>query len=89
MIKKKTGQPVLAGVISILLLYIALIILILIFAGKLLSDISADASLSKLKFLAFSLVLPLFLIASIVINIAGVINRRGKKRPERLLRQNC
>lgn len=81
MIKKKTGQPVLAGVISILLLYIALIILILIFAGKLLSDISADASLSKLKFLAFSLVLPLFLIASIVINIAGVIKQKREKAP--------
>ena len=81
MIKRKAGQPVLAEVISILLLYIALIIMILIFAGRLLSDISAEASLERLKFLGFSLVLPLFLIASIVINIIRLVKQKRNKTP--------
>ena len=81
MLKKKAGQPVLAEVISILLLYVALIIMILIFAGKLLSDISAEASLSRLKVLGFSLVLPLFLIASIIINIARLVKQKRNKTP--------
>lgn len=81
MIKRKAGQPVLAEVISILLLYIALIIMILIFAGRLLSDISAEASFERLKFLGFSLVLPLFLIASIVINIIRLVKQKKNKTP--------
>ncbi len=81
MIKRKAGQPVLAEVISILLLYIALIIMILIFAGRLLSDISAEASLERLKILGFSLVLPIFLIASIVINIIRLVKQKKNKTP--------
>ncbi len=81
MIKKKIRQPVLAGVLSILLLYIVLILMILLFAGKILSDISSGVSLVKLRYLAFSLVLPLFLITSIIINIYRLIKQRKNKAP--------
>ncbi len=81
MIKRKSGRPEFAGVVSILLLYIVLIILILIFAGRLLSDVSTDVSFSRLKYLALSLVLPLFLIVNIIVNIIKLIKQRREKAP--------
>ncbi len=78
---KKAGAPVLSGVISILLLYVLLIIMILLFAGKILSDISTGVSLTKLRYLGFSLVLPLFLIASIIINIYKLVKQKKEKAP--------
>ncbi len=78
---RKISQTGLSGVISILLLYIVLIIMILLFAGKILSDISTGVSLSKLRYLSFSLVLPLFLIASIIINISRLVKQKKNKAP--------
>lgn len=79
-IRKISGTG-LTGVISILLLYIVLIIMILLFAGKILSDISTGVSFSKLRYLSFSLVLPLFLIASIIINISRLVKQKKNKAP--------
>ncbi len=81
MIRKKPAPPLLSGVISILLLYIVLIIMILLFAGKILSDISTGVSLTQLRYLGFSLVLPLFLIVSIIINIIKLIKQKKNKSP--------
>ncbi len=81
MIKKKARGPVLSGVISILLLYIVLIVMILLFAGKILSDISTGVSLTQLRYLGFSLVLPIFLIASIIINIYRLVKQKRAKAP--------
>ena len=51
------------------LIYILLIILILIFASKVLLEISSNGSFTSLTFIPLAMVLPIFLIATIIYNI--------------------
>ena len=69
------------GLISIVLIYILLIILILVFANRVLLEISSGGSLSSLIFIPLALVLPIFLIATIVYNIVELLRQRRKKQP--------
>lgn len=69
-----------AGLISMVSIYILLIILVLIFANRVLLEISSGGSLSSLVFIPLALVLPIFLIATIVYNIIKLIRQR-KKQP--------
>ncbi len=70
-----------AGLISIVSIYILLIILVLVFAYRVLLEISSGGSLSSLVFIPLALVLPIFLIATIVYNIIKLIRQRKKKQP--------
>ncbi len=68
------------GLISTVLIYILLIILILIFADKVLLGVASGNSMSALNYIPLALVLPIFLIATIVFNIIKLIRQRRKKQ---------
>ena len=70
-----------AGLISIVSIYILLIILILVFANRVLLGVASGESLSVLNYIPLALVLPIFLIATIIFNIIKLIKQRRKKQP--------
>ncbi len=69
------------GLISIVSIYILLIILILVFADKVLLGVTSGGSLFALKYISLALVLPIFLIATIIFNIIKLIRQRKKQQP--------
>ncbi len=69
-----------AGLISIVSIYILLIILILFFANEVVLEISSVGSLSSLIFIPLALVLPIFLISTIVYKLIKLIKEKKKKR---------
>ncbi len=69
-----------AGLISIVSIYILLIVLILIFANEVILEISSVGSLSSLIFIPLALVLPIFLISTIVYKLIKLIREKQKKR---------
>lgn len=77
----KNTKSAYAGLISIVSIYILLIILILIFASKVLLEISSNGSFSSLTFIPFAMVLPIFLIATIIFNIIKLLKQRRKNQP--------
>ena len=77
----KNTKSAYAGLISIISIYILLIILILIFASKVLLEISSNGSFTSLTFIPLAMVLPIFLIATIIFNILKLIRQRRKKQP--------
>lgn len=77
----KNTKSAYAGLISIVSIYILLIILILIFSDKVLMGVASGGSLFVLKYIPFALVLPIFLIVTIIFNIIKLIRQRGKKLP--------
>ncbi len=77
----KNTKSAYAGLISIVSIYILLIILILIFASNVLLEISSNGSFSSLSFIPLAMVLPIFLIATIIFNIIKLLRQRRKKQP--------
>jgi len=70
-----------AGIISILLIYLSLIVLILIFAQQLLSQISKGTVLARIVYIPLAIILPLFLIFIVGYNIIRLIRMRKKGLP--------
>ncbi|MCK5153221.1 MAG: HAMP domain-containing protein [Spirochaetales bacterium] len=77
----KNTKSAYAGLISIVSIYILLIILILIFANKVLLEIASNGSVSSLSFIPLAMVLPIFLIATIIYNLIKLLKQRRKKQP--------
>ncbi|MDA3940895.1 MAG: ATP-binding protein [Spirochaetia bacterium] len=69
------------GLISIVSIYILLIILILIFANKVLLEIATNGSISSLTIIPLAMVLPIFLIATIIFNLLKLLKQRKKNQP--------
>jgi len=70
-----------AGIISILLIYVTLIILILVFAQQLLTEISRGTVLARFIFIPLAVILPLFLVLIVGYNIMRLVNQRKKGLP--------
>ena len=76
----KNTKSAYAGLISIVSIYILLIILVIFFANKVLLGISSNESFSSLTFIPLALVLPIFLIATIIYNIIKLLRQKRKKK---------
>ncbi len=79
--RRSTGQSSTLGLISIVLIYISLIILLLLFAQQLLSEISQGTVLSRFLFIPLAVLLPLFLIFSVGYNINKLVKERKSGQP--------
>ena len=77
----KNTKSAYAGLISIVSIYIMLIILVLFFANKVLFEISKGESFSNLVFIPLAMVLPIFLIATIIYNLVKLFRQKRQKRP--------
>lgn len=69
-----------AGLLSILLIYVFIILLILFFSTQIMRDLSTEDLPSRVVIIPFAVVLPLFLAGNIAVNIARVIKERKRKR---------
>lgn len=69
------------GLLSIMLLYILLIVLILILSNQMLKDIAEGRSLSNFMIIPLAVVLPVFLIGSIIYNVVKLFRERAKRNP--------
>jgi two-component system, NtrC family, nitrogen regulation sensor histidine kinase NtrY len=70
-----------AGLVSIVAIYILLIILVLIFANEVLLEFTAGDSFPSLTYIPLAMVLPIFLIATIIYNILKLFKQKRKKQP--------
>jgi nitrogen fixation/metabolism regulation signal transduction histidine kinase len=77
----KTSHTSTAGLISIILLYALIIILILIFSNQMLKDIAEGRTISQFLIIPLAVVLPIFLIGSIIYNIVKLFRQRKKGYP--------
>ena len=77
----KNTKSAYAGLISIVSIYILLIILIIFFANKVLMEVSSNGSFSSLSFIPLAMVLPIFLIVTIIFNLIKLLKQRRKKQP--------
>jgi nitrogen fixation/metabolism regulation signal transduction histidine kinase len=77
----KTSHTSTAGLISIILLYALIIILILIFSNQMLKDIAEGRTISQFLIIPLAVVLPIFLIGSIIYNIVKLFRQRRQGYP--------
>ena len=74
------------GLISVVLLYLFLIVLVLVFAGQLLSDLTVAGSPTGRLIMVLAVSFPLFLLVTITIHLVKLINDRRRGRPGASLR---
>ncbi|TFG62070.1 MAG: HAMP domain-containing protein [Spirochaetales bacterium] len=70
-----------AGLISIVLLYILLIVLILVFSNQILTDVAFGGPFTHFYIIPIAIVLPLFLLVSIIINLIKLLKQRRAQNP--------
>lgn len=70
-----------ASLISVTLLYILLIVLVLLFLHQMLRDVSEGRDISGIVIIPLAVVLPIFLIGSIVYNIVKLFKERKRGHP--------
>ena len=78
---QQSSSSTFVGLISIIIFYVLLIILILVFSNQILSDIALGRTVSNLIIIPFAIILPLFLIGTIVFNIIKVARERRRGVP--------
>ncbi len=78
---RSSSQSSTLGLTSIVLIYLTLIILLLLFANQLLSEISRGTILSRFLFIPLAFLLPLFLVFSVGYNIHKLIKERNSGNP--------
>jgi two-component system, NtrC family, nitrogen regulation sensor histidine kinase NtrY len=76
----KNTKSAYAGLISIVSIYILLILLVLVFANKVFLEISSKGSFSSLTFIPLAMVLPIFLIVTIIFNIVKLIRQKRRNQ---------
>lgn len=81
MSSNQNAKSAYTGIISLVSIYILLIILILVFANRALLGAASGGSMSVLHYIPLALVLPVFLIATIIFNIIKLVRQRRKKQP--------
>ncbi len=69
-----------AGLISVLLVYVLIITLILFFAGQIFTDLSTEDIPSRIFLVPFAVLLPLFLLVTIILNIIKIIKEKREKK---------
>lgn len=69
------------SLISIVLLYVLLIALILVFSGQMLKDIAEGRTLSNFMIIPLAIVLPIFLLGSIIFNVIRLFKDRARGNP--------
>lgn len=79
--RESRSAGTLTTLIAFTLLYALLIILILVFARQILSDISAGEPLGNVVIIPFGIVLPAFLIGSIAVQLLRLFQDRRANRP--------
>ncbi len=77
----RSSNTSLGGIISIILIYIILIILIVLFSVQILRDMSVEGSLGNFIVMPVAIVLPIFLIGTIVYNIVRLLKERASNKP--------
>ncbi|MFO7849080.1 MAG: ATP-binding protein [Spirochaetia bacterium] len=76
-----TSHPKTVGLIVIISIYAVLIVLILLYANRLLTEISRGTLLSRIIFIPLAILLPTFLILTIGYNIIRIVQERKTGRP--------
>ena len=71
----------LTGLLSLIVLYLVLIILVLVFAGQVLNDLSFTQSSATLVILALATLFPVLLLAIIIFNLVRLFRDRAVGRP--------
>ncbi len=79
--RRTSSQNSTLGLLSVVLIYITLIILILLCARQLLSEISQGTALSRFVFIPLAILLPLFLLFSVGYNINRLVKERRSGYP--------
>ena len=74
------------GFVSVVMLYLFLVVLVLVFAGQLLSDITIAGTPTGRLIIALAVSFPLFLLVTIVINIVRLVRDRRHGSPGASLR---
>ena len=69
-----------AGLVSILLVYVLIIVLILVFVGQIFSDLSTEDIPSRIFLVPFALLLPVFLLSTIIVNIVRIVKEKREKK---------
>lgn len=69
------------GLISLVLIYILLIVLILFFSTQVLKDISRASTLSNVVVIPAALILPVFILGTLVVNIIRLVRERRSGQP--------
>ncbi|TVR00421.1 MAG: HAMP domain-containing protein [Spirochaetaceae bacterium] len=75
-----------SGFVSVVLLYLFLVVLVLVFAGQLLSDITIAGTPTGRLIIVLAVSFPLFLLVTIVINIVRLVRDRRRGSPGASLR---
>ncbi|MFP4365145.1 MAG: ATP-binding protein [Spirochaetia bacterium] len=76
--RRSTSLPAL---LSIILLYVVLIVLLLFFSHRILTNISLDTPVVQTIILPLSIILPVFLLISLLYNIVKLVRERSNKQP--------
>ncbi len=75
------SHPSTIGLVLIILIYTVLIVLILLFAQRLLTEITKGTLISRYVFIPLAILLPAFLVLTIGYNILRIVRERREGRP--------
>jgi two-component system nitrogen regulation sensor histidine kinase NtrY len=78
-LRRRTGS--LVGLLSVILLYVVLIVLVLVFAGQVLGDLSFSSSSARLIVIVLGSVFPVLLLAFVIVNLVRVVREHALARP--------
>jgi two-component system, NtrC family, nitrogen regulation sensor histidine kinase NtrY len=70
-----------AGLVSIILLYVVLIVLVLLFARQILTDLAIAGGVSRFFIVLVAIVFPAFLVSLIAVNVVRLLRQRARGRP--------
>jgi len=79
-LSRSPGSSV-TGLVSLVLIYILLIVLILFFSNEVLQDISKESTLSNFVVLPLAVILPVFIVGTLVVNILRLVRERRTGQP--------
>lgn len=78
--QRDTGTP-LSTLLSLVILYVTLIVLVLVFAGQVLRDLSFTQSGSSVVIIVLAIVFPILLLTFVAVNIVRILRERSVGRP--------
>ena len=81
MIRQRTATTSIAGLISILIIYFSLIVLILVFARQIISDVSLESPISYYVVIPVAVFLPLLLAVVIGLNVYRIWREKRRGHP--------
>lgn len=83
--RREPGASV-TGLLSLVALYLVLIILVLVFAGQLLTDLSFAQSTASIVALVLAVLFPLLLLGLVIFNVVRLVGDRTARRPGAFLK---